>query len=104
MMNMILNVHNDLQCILAVHNRRTVKKMCGFYIHPLRLAYRGMHVLSGEVDFFVCFAHSNVLIQQFPLVWEWWVTHVVASVAMASLGEYLCARSELQDIPLYSGP
>ena len=39
---------------------------------------------------------------QFPLVWEWWVTQVVASVVMASMGEYICARTELLDIPLYS--
>lgn len=27
---------------------------------------------------------------------------MVASVLMASLGEYLCARKEMEDIPLYS--
>ncbi len=40
--------------------------------------------------------------QQFPLVWEWWVVNVLSSVLMASLGEYLCSRNELEDIPLYS--
>lgn len=35
-------------------------------------------------------------------VWEWWLVHVVSSVVMATLGEYLCARNELQDIPSYS--
>jgi hypothetical protein len=40
--------------------------------------------------------------QSFPLQWEWWLTHIVASVGMATLGELLCARNELQDIPLYS--
>lgn len=42
--------------------------------------------------------------QSFPLDWQWWITHVVASVAMATLGEFLCARNELQDIPLYTRP
>jgi hypothetical protein len=37
-----------------------------------------------------------------PNAWEWWVANVFASVVMASLGEYFCAMSELQDIPLYS--
>ncbi|KAJ1436849.1 integral membrane protein S linking to the trans Golgi network-domain-containing protein [Ochromonadaceae sp. CCMP2298] len=39
---------------------------------------------------------------ELPLEWEWWLVHVVASVAMASLGEYLCSRAELEDIPLYT--
>jgi hypothetical protein len=33
---------------------------------------------------------------------EWWILNVVASVIMASLGEYLCALKELEDIPLYA--
>jgi protein SYS1 len=37
-----------------------------------------------------------------PLAWEWWVVNVFGSVAMASLGEYLCATREMEDIPLYS--
>ncbi len=27
---------------------------------------------------------------------------VIGSVLMASLGEYICSRNELEDIPLYS--
>mmetsp|Transcript_2402 Transcript_2402/g.3999 ORF Transcript_2402/g.3999 Transcript_2402/m.3999 type:complete len:151 (-) Transcript_2402:74-526(-) len=38
---------------------------------------------------------------QFPLEWEWWAANVLSSVVMASLGEYLCSRNELEDIPLY---
>jgi hypothetical protein len=40
--------------------------------------------------------------QQLPLEWEWWIVNVIASVIMASLGEYICSKSELEDIPLYS--
>lgn len=40
--------------------------------------------------------------QQFPLDWEWWLVIVVSSVVMASIGEYICSRNELEDIPLYS--
>lgn len=39
---------------------------------------------------------------QVPLNWEWWLVNVVGSVLMASLGEYICATSELEDIPLYN--
>jgi hypothetical protein len=46
----------------------------------------------------LCWMYS----QQFPLAWEWWVMNVISSVLMASLGEYLCSKHELEDIPLYS--
>ena len=39
---------------------------------------------------------------QFPLVWEWWLVQVVSSVVVATLGEFLCARAELQDIPSFA--
>ncbi len=39
---------------------------------------------------------------KFPMEVEWWIVNVVSSVVMASLGEYLCALKELEDIPLYS--
>lgn len=35
-----------------------------------------------------------------PATWDWWIVHGVALVVMVVLGEYLCARRELQDIPL----
>ncbi|CAE7480729.1 sys1, partial [Symbiodinium microadriaticum] len=58
------------------------------------------------VDFtFTCFFIHTVVCtfyESFPLNWEWWLIQVVASVLMASLGEYLCARKEMEDIPLYS--
>jgi len=57
-----------------------------------------------DFTFTLFFIHTVACMfyQQFPLVWEWWLTQVFASVLMASLGEYLCSRNELQDIPLYS--
>mmetsp|Transcript_19342 Transcript_19342/g.32815 ORF Transcript_19342/g.32815 Transcript_19342/m.32815 type:complete len:147 (+) Transcript_19342:74-514(+) len=59
------------------------------------------------VDFTFTFYFIHTIIccfyyQQLPLDWEWWVVNVVAGVSMASLGEYLCSRSELEDIPLYN--
>uniref|UniRef100_A0A7S0LSX1 Uncharacterized protein n=1 Tax=Coccolithus braarudii TaxID=221442 RepID=A0A7S0LSX1_9EUKA len=35
--------------------------------------------------------------------WEWWVLNVVSLALMALLGEFLCMRRELQDIPLFRG-
>ena len=42
--------------------------------------------------------------QGIPNTWDWWITHVVALVVMVVLGEYLCSRRELQDIPLVPLP
>jgi protein SYS1 len=39
---------------------------------------------------------------EFPLIWEWWLVHVVSSVLMATLGEYWCSIQELKDIPAYN--
>jgi len=58
-----------------------------------------------DFTFTLYFLHvlaSMMYSQQFPLEWEWWLVLVFSSVTMASLGEYLCSRNELQDIPLYS--
>jgi hypothetical protein len=35
-----------------------------------------------------------------PSTWDWWIVHVVCLVVMVVLGEYLCSRREMQDIPL----
>lgn len=40
--------------------------------------------------------------EKLPLEWEWWIVNIVSSVTMASVGEYLCSRNELEDIPLYT--
>lgn len=39
--------------------------------------------------------------KEFPQSWSWWSVHLVAAVNMAVLGEYLCSRRELQDIPIF---
>ena len=38
-----------------------------------------------------------------PDHWEWWAVNGMSVVLMALLGEYLCMRRELQDIPLFGG-
>ena len=35
-----------------------------------------------------------------PDTWEWWIVNLMSLVVMALLGEYLCMRREMQDIPL----
>jgi len=36
----------------------------------------------------------------FPKSWDWWIIHFCSVVTMVLLGEYLCARREMDDIPL----
>ena len=47
------------------------------------------------VHFFVCLFHSGL-----PANVEWWVLHLTGLVIMAVLGEWLCMRREMRDIPL----
>lgn len=36
----------------------------------------------------------------FPSTWDWWIVHIFSVISMVLLGEYLCARREMEDIPL----
>lgn len=87
--------------------------MCGLHIHTVLLTHphlwilhTGIYIqqfddpieqkLSGFHLFVMCVP------QEFPLEWEWWLILVLSSVLMASLGEYICSKAELEDIPLYN--
>eukprot|EP01082_Thalassiosira_pseudonana_P000219 g205.t1 g205 contig1:494735-495419(-) len=35
-----------------------------------------------------------------PSTWDWWIVHILGMIAMVVLGEYLCSKRELSDIPL----
>ncbi|XP_019365358.1 PREDICTED: protein SYS1 homolog [Crocodylus porosus] len=40
----------------------------------------------------------------FPTTLTWWLVHIVCTALMAVIGEYLCMRTELKEIPLNSAP
>ena len=42
------------------------------------------------------------LLREAPSTWAWWVVHIVGLLVMVVLGEYLCSRVEMRDIPLVS--
>lgn len=44
-----------------------------------------------------CWYHSG-----FPTSWEWWLTTGLGIIMMALLGEFLCMKREMQEIPLFS--
>ena len=35
-----------------------------------------------------------------PATWDWYIVHLLATILMVLMGEYLCSRRELDDIPL----
>jgi len=39
----------------------------------------------------------------FPTTWDWWIVNVLGLIIMVCLGEYLCSRRELADIPSLLG-
>jgi hypothetical protein len=41
-----------------------------------------------------------ILYNGFPTVLDWWIVHVFGMICTVLLGEYLCSRRELDDIPL----
>ncbi|TMW56108.1 hypothetical protein Poli38472_008756 [Pythium oligandrum] len=56
------------------------------------------------LDFGVTLYFVDFLIQcfysEFPKTWEWWILHVLTMVLTIVLGEYLCSRRELEEIPM----
>lgn len=87
-----------------------------YFIHIIACAYYYVSCfISSLTTSFTILIYSNSfynylllnscvihITQQVPLIWEWWFTQVISSVVMATIGEYLCSRNELQDIPLYT--
>lgn len=47
-----------------------------------------------------CWFYSS----RFPSALTWWLVQAVCIALMAVIGEYLCMRSELKEIPLNSAP
>ncbi|KAG8519700.1 Protein SYS1 [Galemys pyrenaicus] len=47
-----------------------------------------------------CWFYSS----RFPSALTWWLVQVVCIALMAVIGEYLCMRTELKEIPLNSAP
>lgn len=35
-----------------------------------------------------------------PSTWDWWIVHFLGMILMVILGEYLCSKRELSDIPM----
>lgn len=51
-----------------------------------------MAILTGDYPF--------ICSQEFPKSWNWWLIQIVATAITVLLGEYLCSRRELEEIPM----
>ena len=47
------------------------------------------------IHFFICIGYNGM-----PRTWDWYIVHITATIVMILLGEYLCSRKELDEIPL----
>jgi hypothetical protein len=47
------------------------------------------------IHFLFCCCYNG-----FPASWDWWIVHLLGTLIMTVLGEYLCSRRELEEIPL----
>jgi len=50
--------------------------------------------------FFFHFIFCSIYSRSIPHVLDWWIIHVLGLIIMVVLGEFLCSRRELMDIPL----
>ena len=47
------------------------------------------------IHFILCTLYKGV-----PATWDWYIVHVLGTILMVLVGEYLCSRRELDDIPM----
>ena len=56
------------------------------------------------LDFSVTYTTIHLLLctiyNGFPASWDWWILNVLGMIIMTVLGEFLCSRLELKEIPL----
>ncbi|CAI5702878.1 unnamed protein product [Peronospora effusa] len=53
----------------------------------------------GVTLYFIDFL-AQCFYSEFPKMWDWWFVHIMAAGVTVVLGEYLCSRRELEDIPM----
>jgi uncharacterized membrane protein len=56
--------------------------------------------LDFSVTLFLLHLTLTTFYGGFPTVLDWWIVHVLGTILMVVLGEYLCSRREMEEIPL----
>jgi protein SYS1 len=87
-------------CLLAFDS------MCVCLFHFFRsvllavIVEKSKKCLDFGVTLFLLHLAITTLYGGLPNVLDWWVVHVLGTIQMVLVGEYLCSRRELDDIPL----
>ncbi|KAG8443925.1 hypothetical protein GDO86_009212 [Hymenochirus boettgeri] len=93
----------------SVHGRVSmmafILNSLSFAVGLLYFVRRGKQCLDFTVTvhmfhLFFCWIYTSHL----PSTLTWWLLNVVCIALMAVIGEYLCMRTELNEIPLNSAP
>jgi len=66
----------------------------------LFIVERSKKCLDHTATAFICHLISVWAYGGFPKTWTWWIVQFFCFIIMVVLGEYLCMRKELRDIPL----
>jgi len=66
----------------------------------LFIVERSKKCLDHTTTAFIFHLIATSLYGGFPTTWTWWIIQFFCFIIMVVLGEYLCMRKELQDIPL----
>jgi len=56
--------------------------------------------LDFSVTLFLIHLFSCIWYAGMPTLLDWWIVHILGTILMILLGEYLCSLKELSDIPL----
>lgn len=56
--------------------------------------------LDFSVTLFLIHLVSCIWYAGMPTKLDWWIVHVLGTIVMILVGEYLCSLKELSDIPL----
>ncbi|XP_065177717.1 protein SYS1 homolog [Sycon ciliatum] len=64
---------------------------------------RSKNCMDFTVTMFFMHALLSCVTRGFPFAWQWWVVTSVSATVMVVLGEWLCMRMEMADIPVVGG-
>jgi protein SYS1 len=84
---------------MAQHVQFTARTF-SFDLTALCFRVRAKKCLDFSVTLFLMHLFVSVWHGGFPRRIEWWIVHIAATITMIVLGEYLCIRRELDEIPL----
>lgn len=90
-MNRCKNSHNCTTHLLFFVNRALMLAI---------IVEKSKKCLDFSVTLFIIHIIFCSMYGGFPSTWDWWIIHILGMILMVVLGEYLCSKKELSDIPL----